>query len=159
MKLQKYIFQKPTVNRLLYGLVIVSVIFAIMIITTTFLEADLFFTGLIIGGLLVGILFYLTRNILFPVGVLLVYNLTVLTTRSFTAQIPIEDYIQTAFIAIGEGCYVVFVTYWFAIFGQYIFAKIKNIEVKNEPLSNDKMLVASTLGGAIFGITLVIQAI
>lgn len=156
--IQKYAFNKPTVNNFLFGFVVVVSVFLIMIATTTFLENEFLVIGFIGGGVLIGLSLSLTKNIFFPMGVILVYNLAItLQIGQMFGGTPATVIFETVIRSIGDALFIAFVVYWVVIFSQHILATIKKLSTpKDEPVTTTKFIIGSIVAGSLYGIMMVI---
>ena len=158
--LQKYVFKNPSHVELIYGILIVTGIFAVMIFTTTFLENELFLVGFITGGILIGISLSITRNIFFPIAIILIYNLTVLFSNNTLDNISLELLFTTIARSIADGLFISFVVYWVVITSQFILKFIKKLETpSDEPITIKKFLLGSVIAGTLYGVLMVIQTV
>jgi len=155
--IQKYVFNKPKTHEIIFGLVSLQVVFTIMLISATFLSDELLLIGFISAGIIIGISLSLTKNIFFPILVVLSYNLTVIFFRNTFSSINLIDVFETIFRSIGDALFIVFVLYWVVIFSQYILAYFKNIRIKDEPITMNKFLLGSIVSGFLYGLMMVIQ--
>lgn len=157
--IQKYAFNKPTVNNFLFGIIIVSAVFVIMMLVSH-LENEFLFIGFIAGGILIGISLSLTRNIFFPIGVILVYNLTITIQRGLIFGTSATEIFETVIRSIGDALFIVFVVYWVVIFSQYILATIKRLSTpKDEPVTMTKFIIGSIVAGFLYGTMMVIVTV
>lgn len=158
--LQKYVFKNPKPVEFIYGVLIVTGIFAVMLFTTTFLENESLLVGFIIGGILIGISLSITRNIFFPIGIIMIYNLTLVFLINALDNISLELLFTTITRSIADGLFISFVVYWVVITSQFILKFIKKLETpSDEPVTIKKFLLGSVIAGTLYGIFMVIQTV
>ena len=156
--LQKYVFNNPTDWEFIFGILTVVGIFALMIFSSTFLENELLLVGFIGGGILIGVSLSLTRNIFFPIGIILTYNLTLTFLNNPLDNISIELLFTTIVRGIGDALFISFVVYWVVFTSQFVLKFIKKLEILNEePITNKKFLLGSIIAGSLYGILMMIQ--
>lgn len=157
--IQKYVFNKPEPLYFIWGLGLITFIFMIMLVSVTFLENESLIIGFIASGILIGISLTITKNIFFPIGIILIYNLTITFQRTemfgFTT-----DLFETIIRSIGDALFIVFVVYWVVICSQYVLAKIKRLSnPKDEPVTTNKFILGSIIAGFLYGTFMVIQMV
>lgn len=131
-----------------------------MLASTTFLENELLLLGFIGSGIMVGLSLTLTKNIFFPIGIILIYNLTVTIQQSLLEHISSITLFETIFRSIGDALFIVFVIYYIVTLSQYILAKIKRLEnPKDEPVTTNKFILGSIVSGFLYGIFMVISTV
>ncbi len=164
--LQKYVFRNPTDWEFIFGMLTVVGIFELMIFSSMFLENELLLVGLIGGGILIGVSLSLTKNILFPIGIILIYNLSLTVIQGNIQSFTGTTYelfmglniLQVIFRSIGDGLFISFVVYWVVFMSQSVLKFIKKLEtVDDEPVTNKKFLLGSIIAGSLYGILMMIQ--
>jgi len=158
--IQQYAFNKPDIRYIIYTIPLLLGIFVLMLASTTFLENELLLLGFIGSGIMVGLSLTLTKNIFFPIGIILIYNLTVTIQQSLLEHISSITLFETIFRSIGDALFIVFVIYYIVTLSQYILAKIKRLEnPKDEPVTTNKFILGSIVSGFLYGIFMVISTV
>lgn len=156
--LQKYVFNNPTQSEYTFGLLTLMMIYALMLTTSTFLENELLLVGFIGGGILIGVSLSLTKNIFFPIGIILIYNLSLTFLNNPLDNISIELLFTTIVRGIGDALFISFVVYWVVFTSQFVLKFIKKLESPaDEPITNKKFLLGSIIAGTLYGILMMIQ--
>jgi len=158
--IQQYAFNKPDIRCIIYTIPLLLGIFVLMLASTTFLENELLLLGFIGSGIMVGLSLTLTKNIFFPIGIILIYNLTVTIQQSLIEHISSITLFETIFRSIGDALFIVFVIYYIVTLSQYILAKIKRLQnPKDEPVTTNKFILGSIVSGFLYGIFMVISTV
>jgi hypothetical protein len=157
--IQKYVFNKPTTTDFLVSMAVLVSIFIIGFLIATFSAGDDItrMIGFINMGFLIGVSLTKTKNILFPIGIMLIYNMTVIIARGLTDP---SSYFETGLRSVGDALYIAFIIYWTVLATQYILSKIKKQEtLQEEPITTLKFIIGSVVAGHVYGILMLIEAV
>ena len=157
--IQKYVFNKPTTTDFLVGIAILISIFVIEFLITTFSNDNeiIMMIGFIDAGFLVGVSLAKTKNILFPIGILLIYNMTIMIVRGLTEP---SSYFETGLRSVGDALYIAFIVYWTVLVTQYLLSKLKKQKtLQEEPITTLKFMIGSVIAGHVYGILMLIQTV
>lgn len=155
--IQKYVFNKPKVNEFLSGLMIIVAVFFTMFFSVTFLENELLFIGFIASGILIGLSLSLTKNIFFPIGIIIIYNLIITIQSALTPITPTEIFVSI-FRSTGDALFIAFVVYWVVVLSQSVLIYLKKLEKQSdEPITMNKFIIGSIVSGFLYGLMMMIQ--
>ncbi len=158
--LKQYAFNNPDTKNVIYTIPLLWGIFTLMLVSRLFLDNELLLLGFIGSGILVGLSLTLTKNIFFPIGIVLFYNLTIEIEQSIIEPVLVTSLFETSLRSIGDALYIVFVVYWVVTFAQFFSAKIKKLEhIKDEPITNNKFIIGSIVSGILYGVIMGISTV
>lgn len=164
--LQKYVFNNPNDWEFIYGILTLVGIFALMIFSSMFLENEFLLVSFIGGGILIGVSLSLTKNIFFPIGIILIYNLSLTVIQGNVESFSGTTYelfmglniFPVIFRSIGDALFISFVVYYVVFTSQFVLKLIKKLETQaDEPITNKKFLLGSIIAGSLYGIMMMIQ--
>lgn len=152
--IQKYLLNKPTIGNSAMGMAMFMGVFLTMFLTSQI--PDLFVFGIMLSGFLTGLSLSFTKNIFFPIGIIVSYNLIVISVRS---QLILDYYLlATIFESIIHALFLALIIYWTVILSQYILAIFKKLDkVTDEPITSTKFVIGSIVGGVLYGLIVVIR--
>lgn len=154
--IKKYVLNNPSDKEFIYGFTCFVGVFAIMLIAVNLLEGSLLLIGFIIGGILIGLSLTFTKNIFFPIAIILSYNFSIVFIND---PIHIELVFTTVTKGIGDALFLSFVVYWIVAISQYIISWFKKIKTSEEPITTKKFILGSVIAGFIYGILMIIQSV
>jgi len=157
--IQKYVFNKPTITDFLVGMAILVSIFIIQLLVPTFSAGNdtTIMIGFINAGFLIGVSLTKTKNILFPIGIMLIYNITVVIARGLTES---SSYFETGLRSVGDALYIAFIVYWTVLVMQYMLSKFKKQKtLQEEPITTLKFIIGSVVAGHVYGILMLIGTV
>lgn len=156
--IKKYALNKPTSIEVSIGVGITMGIFISMLASVIFLQEYYLLVGFIVGGILIGLSLSFTKNIFFPIGIIIAYNLVLTFSNNPFGLVSAELLFTTISRGIADALFVCFIVYWVVCSCQYIIAGFKKFEkVSDELPTMKKFIFGSIIAGFIYGVLMVIQ--
>ena len=161
--INNYVFNKPTIIDIFCFFLILFSVFLLHFVIGSFPTPNttLMLIGFGISGYLVGLSLAKTKNVLFPIGIIIVYNVTVSIQSDVWFLVLDESRIfQIVLYSIRDALYLVFVIYLVVLTIRSIIAIFKNIhDITKIPVTIFQFIIASAVAGFLYGILMVIQPI